>query len=314
MARIAIIGCGLIGRAWTISFLRGGHEVALSDADADAATHLRNSLPETFADLRQHGLLSHETEPLLARLFICAELEAAVAGAVHVQENTSEVLDTKRTLFTQLDAASAPQTVLASSTSGLLPSHIFAGLAGGHRCLVAHPINPPYLVPAVEIVPGPETIRTTVTQTVDLLTAIGQIPIAMTRELDGFVMNRLQGALLDEAFRLVDEGYASPEDVDVGIREGLALRWSFMGPFETIDLNAPNGVRDYTERYAQMYQAILSALPKETDWTGDVLSLIEQDRREILPHGKLKQRQAWRDRRLMALVEHKKNAEKDLGK
>jgi len=314
MARIAIIGCGLIGRAWTISFLRGGHKVALWDADADAPTRLHDNLPESFEDLRSHGLLSEETGPMLARLITCTRLEDAVAGAVHVQENTSEILETKRALFAQLDTACAPETVLASSTSGLLPSKIFEGMADAHRGLVAHPINPPYLIPAVEIVPGPDTTRQVIAQTAELFKSLGQAPIIMARELDGFLMNRLQGALLDEAFRLVDQGYASAEDVDIGIREGLALRWSFMGPFETIDLNAPEGVRDYTERYAQMYQTIFATLPVRPDWTGPVLSQIEQERRHALPHENLMQRQAWRDRRLMALIEHKTNADKEFGK
>jgi len=314
MTRIAIIGCGLIGRAWTISFLRGGHEVTLWDADADAPDRLRDSLPETFLDLRAHGLLSEETEPLMARLTMCEALADAVSGAMHVQENTIEQIDSKRALFAQLDEACAPDAVLASSTSALLPSRIFEGLSGQSRCLVAHPINPPYLVPAVEIVPGPQTDAKFVAQTADLLSALGQAPIVMKRELDGFLMNRLQGALLDEAFRLVAEGYASAEDVDVGIREGLALRWSFMGPFETIDLNAPDGVRDYTERYAQMYQTIFAALPDKTEWTGPVLSQIEAERRHALAHEDLMERQSWRDRRLMALIEHKQHADEEIGK
>ena len=118
---------------------------------------------------------------------------------------------------------------------------------------MVHPINPPYLIPAAEVVPAPWTDKASWPRTADFLRAAGHAPIVMKQELDGFVMNRMQGALLEEAFRLVADGYASVEDVDIGIREGLALRWSFMGPFETIDLNAPGGVRDYVERYEQIY-------------------------------------------------------------
>jgi 3-hydroxyacyl-CoA dehydrogenase len=136
----------------------------------------------------------------------------------------------------------------------------------------------------------------------------------MNREIDGFVMNRLQGALLEEAFRLVAEGYASVDDVDVGIREGLALRWSFMGPFETIELNAPGGIRDYAERYEQIYARIFPTAQWRVDWNGPAMHTIEAERRKLLPADKLGERQAWRDRRLMALAAHKRRAAKDIGR
>src|SRR5579872_606046 len=138
--------------------------------------------------------------------------------------------------------------------------------------------------------------------------------VEVKRELDGFVMNRLQGALLEEAFRLVDKGYAGIEDVDVGIREGLALRWSFMGPFETIDLNAPAGVRHYAERYQGIYSRIFPSSQWRVDWSGPVMDVIESERRKTLPADKLGERQAWRDRRLIALAAHKRRAEKDIGR
>jgi 3-hydroxyacyl-CoA dehydrogenase len=136
----------------------------------------------------------------------------------------------------------------------------------------------------------------------------------MKRELDGFIMNRMQGALLEEAFRLVAGDYATIEDVDIGIREGLALRWSFMGPFETIDLNAPGGVRDYVERYQSIYSNIFPQMLRRVDWAGEVLQTVESARREVLPKERLVERQVWRDRRLMALTAHKKKADKEFGK
>lgn len=313
MTRVAIIGCGLIGRAWAISFLRGGCEVALWDAKTGVCEAVQDALPHAFGDLRAHGLLEEDADSILSRLHICDTLQKCVKDAAHVQENTPEVIDNKRAIFAQLDAAADAETVLASSTSALLPSAIYHGLPGAARCLVAHPINPPYLVPAVEIVPGPETSLDVVTRTAEFLRTMGQAPIVMNKEVDGFLMNRLQGALLDEAFRLVEGGYASAEDVDIGIRDGLALRWAFMGPFETIDLNAPGGVRDYVNRYAQMYTGVNTAIPTRPDWTGPVLDEIEADRRSRLDAAYLSERQAWRDRRLMALIEHKNKANKEFG-
>ena len=124
---------------------------------------------------------------------------------------------------------------------------------------------------------------------------------------------RLQGALLEEAFRLVADGYASVEDVDIGIRDGLALRWSFMGPFETIDLNAPGGIRDYAERYEGIYSNIFTQCMRRVEWAGPVMDVAEAERREKLSADDLEKRQAWRDRRLMALAAHKRQAAKDIG-
>ena len=135
----------------------------------------------------------------------------------------------------------------------------------------------------------------------------------MAREIDGFVVNRLQGALLEEAFRLVADGYATTEDVDIAIREGLALRWSFMGPFETVDLNAPGGVRDYAERYQHIYARIFPSTQRRVDWSGAAMSGIEAERRQRLPADQLAERAAWRDRRLMALAAHKKRAGEEIG-
>jgi 3-hydroxyacyl-CoA dehydrogenase len=134
-----------------------------------------------------------------------------------------------------------------------------------------------------------------------IIEEIGQAPIVMKRELDGFIMNRLQAAILDEAFYLVGAGYCSVEDVDIGLREGLALRWSFMGPFETIDLNAPGGVRDYVMRYGPMYHRLVESRRHPAVWDGAVLDEVEKQRRDRLPERALPERQLWRDQCLMTL-------------
>ena len=248
--KTTIIGAGLVGRAWAISFARGGHAVRLWDANADALPAALAFIDGVLPDLAAHGLLGGEAPAAVrARLVPVADLGEALAGAEHVQENAPERLAVKRELFAELDRLAPPGALLASSTSALLPSAFTDHLAGRARCLVCHPINPPYLVPAVEVVPAPWTAPEAVARAASFMQGCGQVPIVMKREIDGFIMNRLQGALLEECFRLVADGIATPEDVDVGIRDGLALRWSFMGPFETIDLNAPGGVRDYAERY-----------------------------------------------------------------
>jgi 3-hydroxyacyl-CoA dehydrogenase len=314
MARVAIVGAGFVGRAWAITFARAGHQVSLWDENGEAPPTALAFVREVLPDLQANDLLSGRSpEAVLANISIETELAGALEGAEHVQENAPEDVEVKRTLFARLDKLAPADAVLASSSSAILPSKFTEALAGRHRCLVAHPINPPYLVPATEVVPAPWTSPEIVERTRALLVSAGQAPIVMKRELDGFVMNRLQGVLLEEAFRLVADGYATVEDVDVGLREGLALRWSFMGPFETIDLNAPGGVRDYVERYQSIYERLFPQMQRRVDWAGEVLQTVEGERRSRLPETDFGKRLMWRDRRLMALAAHKRRAAKEIG-
>ena len=311
---VACVGAGFIGRAWAMVFARAGHPVRMFDEVEGAAEAAVAFAAEMLPALAAEGLLDGaEPDAVLGRLSVADTLEAALAGAGHVQESTFEDLALKRQVFARLDALADPAAVLASSTSALLPSAFTEGLAGQARCIVVHPLNPPYLIRAAEVVPGPETAPETVARTADFMRGCGMAPIVMRRELDGFVMNRLQGALLEEAFRLVADGYAGVEDIDIGLREGLALRWSFMGPFETIDLNAPGGVRDYVVRYQQLYERLFPSMQRRVDWAGPVLEGVEQARRERLPAEGLAARQKWRDRQLMALMAHKRRTAQKIG-
>jgi L-gulonate 3-dehydrogenase len=249
-----------------------------------------------------------------ARVSAAPALADALAGAAWMQENAPERLEVKRQLWAEIDATAAPDTLLASSTSAIVPSAFTETLAGRARCLVAHPLNPPYLIPAIELVPAPWTAPETMQRAETIMRAIGQAPITIRKEIDGFVMNRLQGALLEEAFRLVADSVCSVEDVDIGLREGLALRWCLMGPFvETIDLNARGGVRDYVLRYQQIYEHMFPSMQRRVDWAGPVLGEVERQRRARLAAEALAERQRWRDRRLMALMRHKQEAAKEIG-
>lgn len=307
--KIAIIGLGLIGRAWAISFAQTGANVALWDGIEGVAVASPEKIAPQVADLADKGLLNEPPEAVMARITPHTDVATALSGARHIQENTPEVLSVKRTVLKMIDASVDGNAVIASSTSGLLPSVMFDGLPGAHRCLVAHPMNPPYLIPAVELVPGPETSDATMLACRATLQGAGHTVITLKREIDGFVINRLQGALLDEAFRLVADGIADPEDVDIVLRDGLALRWSFMGPFETIDLNAPGGVEDYIARYGAMYERLAIGAQGRADWAGPVCEQVSADRRARLAVEDIPARSAWRDARLAALRVHKRSLE-----
>ena len=305
MTKVAVIGAGLIGRAWSIVFARAGFEVALWDKFPNQPPAAVEYIADRLPELRQAGLLDEEPDVILARIHPMQSMWEAVKNAEHVQENGPERVAEKQALFAELDRAAAPETVLASSTSGIPASAFTEGLKGRARCLVAHPVNPPYLIPLVELCPAPWTDAAVVARTRALMHRAGQVPATVTKEMDGFALNRLQGALLAEAFRLVADDVISPTDLDALVKHGLGLRWSFMGPLETIDLNAPGGLADYCDRYGPLYwkmQEQATPLP----WDEALVGRLQASRREELPANLQPVRQEWRDRRLMALLAHKK--------
>ncbi len=302
--KVAVIGAGLIGQAWAIVFARGGCDVRLWDGDPDALERAHGLIGKLAGVLQARGLLA-DAAAVMARIQLAGTLELALEDAGYVQENLPEKLDIKQDIFARMDAIADIETVLASSTSSIPASLFSASLPGRERCLVAHPVNPPYLVPVVELCGAPWTSPEAVASARRLMQEVGQKPVVVNKELEGFVLNRLQGALLREAFRLVDQGYVSVEDLDSTVKDGLGLRWAFMGPFETIDLNAPDGLRDYCTRYGGMYQSISTEQTGTEAWGEALVAQLDAQRRDLLPQDALLARRMWRDERLMALLRHK---------
>jgi 3-hydroxyacyl-CoA dehydrogenase len=182
---VAVVGTGLIGRAWAISFARGGHRVRLYDHAAGAAEAALAYIDSVLDELAANDLLrAASPADVRGRISAAAELSSALDGVVHVQENAPEVLETKQTVFAELDRVAPTGAVLASSSSAIVPSLFTGNLRGRARCLVVHPINPPYLIPAVEIVRAPWTAPETVARTKALMEAIGQAPLMMHKEIE----------------------------------------------------------------------------------------------------------------------------------
>ena len=249
MTKITLVGCGLVGSAWSIVFARAGFEVTLYDASPASLDAALSFVRSAAPDLAAQDLLNGQTPAaVLARLRPVSSLAEAVRDADYIQESAPERLPIKQALYQELAGLAKAEAIIGSSTSGLPASSFTADITGRERCLVAHPINPPHLIPLVEIIPAPWTKPDVVERTSALMKQIGQVPIRLKREIAGFVVNRLQGAMLGEAFRLVEDGICSATDIDAAVSEGLGLRWFFMGPFETIDLNAQGGVADYCRK------------------------------------------------------------------
>jgi L-gulonate 3-dehydrogenase len=304
MNHVAIVGSGLIGRSWAIVFARAGVSVVLHDQDAEICARAKDTIAASLGEAAERDR-DVDVAGTLARIRVAATLREAVAGADLVQESGPESVDVKRKLFAELDDLATPGTLLASSTSGIIASRFTEHLAGRARCFVAHPVNPPHLVPLVELSGAPWTSRDALERAKQIYGSVGQVPIVLKRELDGFVLNRLQAVLLAEAFRLVAEDYASPEDVDKAVKDGLGLRWSFMGPFETIELNAPGGIPDYCERYGPTMARLSGG--NSNIFSGGMLETVMAQWRALRDAKAVAEKMRWRDLRLAALQRHKKS-------
>ncbi len=315
MLKISVVGCGLVGGSWSLVFARAGFDVTLYDpspASVDAALAFAATAAKALA--AQDMLNGQSAETILARLTRAGTLADAVRDADYIQESAPERLPIKQALYKELGVLAKAGAVIASSTSGLPASSFTADIPGRERCIVAHPINPPHLIPLVELVPAPWTAPDVVDRTEALMRDLGQVPIRLNREIAGFVVNRLQSAVLAEAFRLVEDGICSANDVDAAVSEGLGLRWFFMGPFETIDLNAQGGVADYCAKLGPMYYDLAKEQADARPWGTDLVAAVEVERRQKTSAGKLDARKAWRDRCLAALVKAKQlvlSAERD---
>src|SRR5579859_5903984 len=299
---VAIIGGGSIGVGFALVFARAGFPVRVQDPDPARRAAVPGEIAERLRDLDGHGLIAEAPDAILARVAVVAGLEAAVADAVLVQECAPEQLPLKRQLFAELDRLARPDAVLASASSFLTASSFAADLPGRARCLVGHPGNPPYLIPVIEIVPAPFTDAAAVARAEALYGAAGLASVRVQREVEGFVFNRLQGALLREAYCLVRDGVASVEDIDRIVREGLGLRWSVIGPFETADLNTRGGIAAHALKMGPSYARMGAERGQHDPWTPELVAAVGAARRARLPLEDWDARVAWRDRRLMELT------------
>lgn len=299
-AEVCVVGCGVVGGGWALAFARAGHRVALHDSSPGQAERCLESIAGALGGLERHGALTDPWE-VLARLRPAADLEEAVAGAAYVQESVIEDAAVKTRLFQDMDAVASPDAILASSTSAILPTRFLEGVAGRRRCLVAHPFNPPHLIPLVEVVMTPWVDEDVVDATVALLRSVGQAPIVLRREIEGFVGNRLQAAVVNEAMNLVRLGVVSPADLDRCMKDGLGRRWAFLGPLETMDLNAPAGFAEYADKFGASYQQLGRQLGVAEPWSDLAAQQVEDWRRSETPAGGVAAIQAWRDLMLLRL-------------
>ena len=300
MKNIGVIGGGLIGASWAAIFSKSGFNVFVYDPYPDVFDRYESRVTSFLEELKTIDETIN-VEESLNRINTNVTIEDLCSNVEYIQESAPEILSVKQELFAKLDNLAPEEVVIGSSSSAMPISSITQNLKGQHRCIITHPANPPHLIPCVEICPGENTSNRTIEKTKEIFTASGASIVNVKKEIDGFILNRLQGALLNEAMRLYSDGYASSDEIDATIRDGLGLRWAFMGPFETIDLNAPGGIKDYISRYGPIFVEMAKNQTKIPDWSEEAGKKLELERRKILGHEELEDRAKKRNQLLKTL-------------
>ncbi len=272
--RVGIVGAGVIGGGWALHFLRTGFDVDVYDPAPGARADLLRMVESTWPLLTRLGLRDGASPE---RLTFHDTLDAAVADADVVQENAPENLPVKRRVLADVDRAARPGVVIASSTSGFAMTMLQADCEHPERCVVGHPFNPPYLIPLVEVVGGERTDPAAVDWLARFYASTGKRPLRLSRELPGFVGNRLQEAMWREALHMVAAGEATVEEIDASIAFGPGLRWALMGPLLTFHLAGGGG------GMAHMLDHFGAAL--EAPWTRLQAPPLTQELRDAMIEG-----------------------------
>src|ERR1700678_942548 len=306
--RIAIIGTGVIGASWTSLFLAKGLQVVATDIAPNAEASLKKFVETAWPVLKRLGLSPGASQ---SNLNFTAALPQAIADADLVQENGPEKIDFKKTLYRQLDELLGPNAIIASSSSGLTMSEIQLGAAiHPERCVIAHPFNPPHLIPLVEIVGGAKTSEATIQRAAEFYTSIGQRTVRVNKEMPGHVANRLQAALAREVYYLVAEGVVSAADVDTALCWGPGLRWGIMGQ---VLLNHLGGGRGGIEHFFAQFTGPVTAWWKvlgSPQLTPEVQRLLIDGVHAEVGSRSIEELAAERDEVLLGLIELRNKAAK----
>lgn len=305
---VAIVGAGSIGVAFSIVFAQAQWAVKLVDPDAARRELVIAEIMQRLEELARFELIDETAAAIVARVDVVASVEEAVHDAELVLECAPERVDVKRALFQQFDAFALRDAIFASASSALTVSTFADDLPGRARCLIAHPGNPPYLIPVIEIVPAAFTDPVVTGRAQQLFRDVAMKAVLVAREVEGFVFNRLQGAVLREAYCLVRDGVASVDDIDTVMREGLGLRWSVIGPFETVDLNTRGGIASHAQKMGPAYERMGAERGQHDPWTTELVATVAASRRAAVPLDRWDERVAWRDRALMALARYRRTS------
>lgn len=276
-SKIAIVGAGSIGIGWALHFASHGHEVRLTDVDAGQRSSVGSRVRERLVMLAEHHLISEDIDAIAVRISTHAELSEAVRGADYIQECGPEKVDFKVELFLEIEAVASDDAVIASSSSAIASSKFTSAMRHPERALVVHPGNPPYLLLVCELVPHPKTSTATLGFVKELLESTGMSAVIVHGEPEGFVFNRLQGALLREAYCLVRDGVISARELDEIMIRGLGKRWSLIGAFGTSALNVKGGIRAHAARMGESYHRMGLERGQDDPWDDSLVEKVASD-------------------------------------
>lgn len=309
--KVAIVGSGLIGQFWAMIFTSGGLRVSLYDVDSKQVSNALALIKEKLERYERQGCLRgcSTAAEQLQLVTGHTDLAECLDGAVYIQECVPESVDLKTKVFQQLDSMMNDSVVAASSSSCLGPSLFAGGMKHKDRVVVAHPVNPPYFLPLVEIVPGPWTAPDVLAKTRTMMERVGQSPVTLRKEVAGFAVNRIQYAIINECWNMLKEGILSAEDIDKVMKDGLGPRYAFIGPLETMHLNA-DGIVDYCQRYADgAYRVCQTMTPPPIQYDIPTAEKVLADFERSIPVDAISQRRQWRDNRLAALATLKRQCD-----
>lgn len=297
--RGAVIGCGVIGAAWVARMRLRGVDVAVYDPSPSADKVLEAVMDDAVAAWNALGLATDQ----IGALTIVDSIDAAVAGAGVIQESVPERLDVKHATLAAIDAAASVDALVASSTSGYKPTDLAAAMRHPERLVVAHPFNPVYLLPLVEVVGGEQTTLGTIDRAMDLYRQLGMHPLHVRKEIDAFIADRLLEAVWREALWLVNDGIATTEEIDDAIRFGFGLRWAQMGTFETYRIaGGEGGMRHFMAQFGPALKWPWTKLMDTPDLTDELIDTIAEQSDEQAAGRSIRDLTQERDRNLVAVL------------
>lgn len=300
---VAVLGAGSIGVSFAVLFASNKFQVNLWDISDDSIKRARQDIRQRLGELDAANFNVESLDRIESRIKFFGSVADAVKRADLIQECIPEKLELKRKLLQSLDDHVGSDTVIASSSSAILASSMAEGLKNTYdQVIIAHPGNPPHLIPVIEIVPTERTRRNIIDSALEIYSDAQLSPVELHKEIDGFVFNRLQGAVLREAYCLVRDGVISVEDLDTVMKDGLGRRWAFIGPFETIDLNTRGGIASHAEKMGPAYRLMGNQRGQDDPWNPELVAEVERQRRAVLPHEGWEARVAWRDQKLLSFL------------